>query len=67
MQECPTLWRIYDYLSDKGRDSALKDREAKKDLPLGMGGEGFIGREDWCFNCGDADHLGDVSRETSVC
>ena len=32
-----------------------------------MGGEGFIGTEDWCFNCGDAGHLGDVSHETSLC
>ena len=62
LQECPTHWRIYDYLSDNGRDSTLNDRETKKDLPLGVGGEGYIGPEDWCFNCGDAGHLGDVSQ-----
>ena len=62
LQECPTLWRIYDYLSDKERDLALEDREAKKNLALGLGGEGYIGSVDWCFNCGDGDHLGDVSR-----
>jgi len=63
-KECPTLWRIYDYLSDKERDSTLDDREAKKDLPLGLGGEGYIGMEDWCFNCGDIGHLGDDCNET---
>jgi len=40
----------------------LMDRETKRDLPLGVGGEGYIGTEDWCFNCGDAGHLGDVSQ-----
>ena len=40
----------------------LKDRASKKDLALGLGGEGYIGAEDWCFNCGDAEHLGDVGQ-----
>ncbi|KAF9651267.1 hypothetical protein BDM02DRAFT_3091516, partial [Thelephora ganbajun] len=62
-KECPTLWRIYEYLSDERRDSTLRDREAKKDLPLGVGGEGYIGTEDWCFNCGDAGHFGDDCTE----
>ena len=44
----------------------LKVREGKKDIHLGVGGEGYIGTEDWCFNCGDAGHLGDVSHEAKV-
>jgi len=31
-----------------------------------MGGEGYVGTEDWCFNCGDAGHLGDVSHGALV-
>lgn len=58
---------MYDYLSDKERESTLNDREAKKDLAFGLGGEGYIGAVDWCFNCGDAGHLGDVSRGTLAC
>lgn len=63
-KECPTLWRIYNYMADKERDSTLKDRKTRKKLALGLGGEGYIGTEDWCFNCGDAGHLGDDCAET---
>ena len=57
---------MYNYMADKERDSTLKDRKRKKNLALGLGGEGYIGREDWCFNCGDAGHLGDVSQLPST-
>jgi len=49
-------------MADEDRDSTLKDRKTRKKLALGLGGEGYIGTEDWCFNCGDAGHLGDVSQ-----
>lgn len=60
-QECPTLWRIYEYVSDAERKATLEEREGKASLEIGEGGEGYIGPEDWCYNCGGCGHLGDVS------
>lgn len=60
-QECPTLWRIYDYVSDERRIAILEARKAKERLELGKGGEGFVGDDLWCYNCGQDGHLGDVS------
>lgn len=60
-QECPTLWRMYDYVGDTERIKILNDREQLRDLDLGDGGEGYIGPDDWCYNCGGCGHLGDVS------
>jgi hypothetical protein len=61
LQECPTLWRIYEFVTDQDRDAILRAREEKRDLTFGRGGEGYIGQDDWCYNCGDCGHLGDVS------
>lgn len=36
-------------------------RRQKVDLELGGGGEGYIGEDEWCYNCGGDGHLGDVS------
>ncbi|KAF9259500.1 hypothetical protein L218DRAFT_874494, partial [Marasmius fiardii PR-910] len=57
--ECPTLWRLYDYLTDTTRKITLEARRARKDLPLGGGGEGYIAEDVWCYNCGGSGHWGD--------
>ncbi|KAG7096972.1 hypothetical protein E1B28_004369 [Marasmius oreades] len=57
--ECPTLWRLYDYLTETGRKLMLETRRARKDLPLGGGGEGYIAEDMWCYNCGGSGHWGD--------
>jgi len=61
--ECPTLWRIYEYLGDDDRESTLRLREKKRKLGLGKGGEGYIALDEWCYNCGDCGHLGDDCKE----
>ncbi|KAI0775854.1 hypothetical protein BD413DRAFT_524681 [Trametes elegans] len=58
--ECPTLWRIYDYVGDDERQEILRVRETKRTLGLGQGGEGYIATDEWCYNCGGCGHLGDV-------
>ncbi|EJD01316.1 uncharacterized protein FOMMEDRAFT_147876 [Fomitiporia mediterranea MF3/22] len=58
-RECPTLWRMYDYMDDTDRDVTLKMRREKENLPVGQGGEGYIGEDYWCYNCGASGHLGD--------
>ncbi|KAI0677645.1 hypothetical protein C8Q78DRAFT_102883 [Trametes maxima] len=57
--ECPTLWRIYEYVDDDERQEILRVRESKRALPLGQGGEGYIATDEWCYNCGGHGHLGD--------
>ncbi|KAK1236560.1 hypothetical protein PQX77_000112 [Marasmius sp. AFHP31] len=57
--ECPTLWRLYDYLTEAARNVTLENRRARKDLPLGGGGEGYIAEDVWCYNCGGSGHWGD--------
>ncbi|CDO68458.1 hypothetical protein BN946_scf184760.g14 [Trametes cinnabarina] len=57
--ECPTLWRIYEYVGDEERQEILREREAKRTLALGQGGEGYIATDEWCYNCGGCGHLGD--------
>ncbi|KZT70314.1 hypothetical protein DAEQUDRAFT_725592 [Daedalea quercina L-15889] len=61
--ECPTLWRLYDYVDDTERIHILQVREQKRTLALGQGGEGYIAADEWCYNCGDSGHLGDDCRE----
>lgn len=51
---------MYEYVSDSRRDKMLKIRRGKEGLLFGEGGEGFIGEDLWCYNCGDEGHLGDV-------
>ena len=64
MKECPTLWRLYDYVDDAERQVILQVREQKRVLPLGQGGEGYIATDEWCYNCGSSGHLGDVRHWT---
>lgn len=57
--ECPTLWRLYHYVSDADRETILRVREEKSVLGVGNGGEGYIATDEWCYNCGESGHLGD--------
>ncbi|KIK99996.1 hypothetical protein PAXRUDRAFT_381108 [Paxillus rubicundulus Ve08.2h10] len=59
MNECPTLWRIYQYANDEERILIKQSREEKRKFAIGEGGEGYIGTEEWCYNCASAGHLGD--------
>ncbi|KAI0920785.1 hypothetical protein AcW1_005039 [Taiwanofungus camphoratus] len=61
--ECPTLWRIYEYVDDVERQDILRIREGKRTLALGQGGEGYIASDEWCYNCGGCGHLGDDCRD----
>ena len=51
---------MYEYVDDNQRQEIMRSREEKASLSFGEGGEGYIGPEDWCYNCGDVGHLGDV-------
>lgn len=57
--ECPTVWRIYQYVTDEERMLIRENREARQHLRIGQGGEGYIGKDDWCYNCANTGHLGD--------
>ncbi|KAF5370095.1 hypothetical protein D9758_001061 [Tetrapyrgos nigripes] len=59
--ECPTLWRLYAYMTESERDSTLNFRRGKRMLDLGNGGEGYIAQDIWCYNCGQSGHWGDAS------
>jgi len=59
-KECPTLWRIYQYVNDEDHVVIMQTREEMKTSALGNGGEGYIASEEWCYNCGNPGHLGDV-------
>jgi protein AIR1/2 len=61
IKECPTIWRLYEYVTDPEREAILRSRESKQSLGLGKGGEGYIASDEWCYNCGNYGHLGDVS------
>lgn len=52
---------MYEYVDDVQRQEILRSREEKVDLAIGEGGEGYIARDEWCYNCGESGHLGDVS------
>ena len=52
---------MYEYVSDRERTAILQLRESKQPLALGQGGEGYIANDEWCYNCGNSGHLGDVS------
>ncbi|KAH7105603.1 hypothetical protein BKA62DRAFT_813444 [Auriculariales sp. MPI-PUGE-AT-0066] len=64
---CPSLWRTYTYLLPHERDELLQQRLLKRNAELGVdqGGEGFIGAEDWCYNCAGCGHLGDDCPQAS--
>lgn len=51
---------MYEYVDDNQRQEILLSREEKASLKFGEGGEGYIGPDDWCYNCGASGHLGDV-------
>ncbi|KAH9482625.1 hypothetical protein JR316_0004725 [Psilocybe cubensis] len=57
--ECPTLWRMYEYFGTEEQTWTLNVRQSKKDLRLGEGGEGFVGDDEWCYCCGGHGHWGD--------
>ncbi|KAH7887764.1 hypothetical protein F5I97DRAFT_1804724 [Phlebopus sp. FC_14] len=59
MNECPTLWRIYQYVNDEERLLTKQRREDRSNLSIGQGGEGYIGTEEWCYNCANPGHFGD--------
>ena len=61
VQECPTLWRLYEYLADEEQEHTLRTREDRRNRSLGEGGEGYIATDEWCYNCGCCGHWGDVS------
>ncbi|KAK2466194.1 hypothetical protein APHAL10511_001836 [Amanita phalloides] len=57
--ECPSWWRLYEYVSDDERSQLTELRKQKRDLQLGNGGEGYIGSDPWCYNCARMGHWGD--------
>ncbi|KAF4574638.1 hypothetical protein EYR36_005986 [Pleurotus pulmonarius] len=57
--DCPTLWRMYDYVSEETREQIMQFRESCRDLDIGEGGEGYIVNDLWCYNCGETGHWGD--------
>ncbi|KAF7433414.1 hypothetical protein PC9H_005366 [Pleurotus ostreatus] len=57
--DCPTLWRMYDYVSEGTREQIMQFRESCRDLNIGEGGEGYIVNDLWCYNCGETGHWGD--------
>lgn len=61
LQECPTWWRIYEYLTEDERLDSLDARRRKRGLTLGQGGEGYVADDEWCYRCGNSGHWGDVS------
>ena len=52
---------MYTYFTEKERSDVLDAREKLQQLKLGAGGEAYIARDEWCYNCGECGHLGDVS------
>lgn len=58
--ECPSLWRVYEYLSDSGRKEVCANREAAANLAFFEGGAAYIAMDEWCYFCGLNGHLGDV-------
>ncbi|KAI5124738.1 hypothetical protein M0805_005373 [Coniferiporia weirii] len=65
IKECPTLWRMYEYVDDAEREATLQSRRAREVHQVDQGGEGYIGEDPWCYNCGDDGHLGDDCDVTS--
>ncbi|TFK43553.1 hypothetical protein BDQ12DRAFT_731560 [Crucibulum laeve] len=61
--ECPTWWRLYEYMADEERVITISTRKSKRKLKLGEGGEGYIADDEWCYNCGNSGHWGDDCHE----
>ena len=36
-------------------------RQQQREMKLGEGGEGYVADDEWCYNCGNVGHWGDVS------
>ena len=60
LQSCPTIWRVYSYLSTEQREEALVKQAKKSRLDFTNGGEGFIAWDRMCFECGNSGHWGFV-------
>lgn len=58
-QECPLMWRQYSYKSFSERDETLKARAKLENAQFGQGGEAYIARDEFCYQCGEAGHWGD--------
>ncbi|EDR12848.1 uncharacterized protein LACBIDRAFT_292877 [Laccaria bicolor S238N-H82] len=58
-KECPTWWRIYEYLTEDERLDSLDARRRRKGLALGQGDEGYVADDEWCYRCGSSGHWGD--------
>lgn len=60
-QECPTIWRIYEYFTHEEREDRLKLNALSEGKAFdGEGGEAYIATDQWCHTCGECGHLGDV-------
>jgi protein AIR1/2 len=62
-QECPTLWRLYEYLTDEEKINASHKRQEQSKPSLAA----YIASDEWCYNCAASDHWGDVSSTTVTC
>lgn len=59
LQSCPSLWRVYVYLSAAARQSILAEKRAETGWAKeAVGGESHA---EYCYNCARVGHLGDVS------
>ncbi|QRV72987.1 general amino acid permease AGP2 [Ceratobasidium sp. AG-Ba] len=63
-QRCLDQFKTYIYLSDSERLKILEERAKLENLPFGEGGEGYIARHIWCYNCGGPGHWGDECQES---
>ncbi|RXK40174.1 hypothetical protein M231_02632 [Tremella mesenterica] len=54
---CPSVWRVYSYLSKKARE-ASREKKARVQgwAKEAVGGDAY---EEWCYNCAQQGHLGD--------
>ncbi|KAG9089260.1 hypothetical protein FRC06_001647, partial [Ceratobasidium sp. 370] len=62
-QRCLEQFKSYIYLSDSERLRVLEERAELENLSFGEGGEGYIARHIWCYNCGGPGHWGDDCQE----
>ena len=60
-QACPSIWRMYTYVSDEIRRKNLARRLEAANIEITAdGGERYIATDIWCYNCGLEGHMGDV-------
>ena len=58
-QNCPTLWRVYEYFAPEDRAARQAERAQAADWEAeAIGGDANV---DYCYNCAADGHLGDVS------